>query len=58
MGLRLVNNTKTGYIEAEDGDGVVLNFVGRCRGRAQHGLCPTLQTDGASTGVVVVRRCD
>lgn len=45
-GLKLITATAQGWMEATDGDGVVLNFLGRARGRVQKGKSPTIHTDG------------
>lgn len=44
--MKLINATAQGWQEATDGDGVVLNFLGRARGRVQKGRSPTIHTDG------------
>jgi len=51
-GLYIVEATKKGYAEAQDGDGIVLNLIGRARGVVQQQRSPTLQT-GSNTGVVL-----
>lgn len=43
MMIRTAN--ATGYMEGNDGDGVVLN-LGRARGTVRYGQSPTLQCDG------------
>ena len=51
MRIRTANNT--GWMEGTEGDGVVLNFIGRARGTVRQGQSPTLQTDGGgSSGVI------
>ena len=44
--MKIQNATVQGWQEAEDGDGIVLNFLGRARGRVQKGRSPTIHTDG------------
>lgn len=44
--MKIQNATVQGWQEAEDGDGIVLNFLGRARGRVQKGKSPTIHTDG------------
>ena len=46
---------RTGWMEGPDGDGIVLNFLGRARGTVRQGQSPTLQTDGGgSSGVITM----
>ena len=53
--MKIQNATAQGWLEAEPGDGVVLNLLGRARGRVQKERSPTLHTDGGgSTGVTVM----
>lgn len=52
--MKIQNTTAQGWLEAEPGDGIVLNFLGRARGRVQRGKSPTLNTGGGSTGVVIM----
>lgn len=54
--LRVINDTKLGYADAYEGDGVTLqHLVGkhRARGRVQKDRAPTLMTGGECVGVVV-----
>lgn len=54
--LRLINDTKQGYLDAYEGDGVTLqHIVGkhRARGRVQKERLPTIMTSGECVGVVV-----
>ena len=44
--MKIQNATRQGWLEAEPGDGVVLNLLGRARGRVQKERSPTLHTDG------------
>lgn len=51
--ILLRNNTKKGYAEATDGDGIVINQY-NCRGRVQPKSVPTLNTgDGSGCGVLI-----
>lgn len=53
MMIRTAN--ATGYMEGNDGDGVVLNYLGRARGTVRYGQSPTLQCDGGgSSGVITM----
>ena len=53
MMIRTAN--ATGYMEGNDGDGVVLNYLGRARGTVRYGQCPTLQCEGGgSSGVITM----
>lgn len=52
--MRIQNATAQGWLEAEPGDGIVLNFLGRARGRVQKEKSPTLHTGGGETGVTVM----
>lgn len=53
--LRIQNATKLGYLDGYPGDGVVLNLLGRARGRVQSARSPTLRTvEGGGTGVVTM----
>ena len=54
--LRVINDTKLGYADAYEGDGITLqHIVGkhRARGRVQKERSPTLMTGGDCVGVVV-----
>ena len=54
--LRVINDTKLGYADAYEGDGITLqHLVGkhRARGRVQKERAPTLMTGGECVGVVV-----
>ena len=54
--LRVVNDTRLGYADAREGDGVTLQHLTgahRARGRVQRGRSATLMTSGSSVGVVV-----
>ena len=54
--LRLINDTKLGYADAYEGDGVTLQHITgkhRARGRVQRQRSPTLMTGGECVGVVV-----
>ncbi len=54
--LRVINDTKLGYADAYEGDGVTLQHLTgkhRGRGRVQKDRAPTLMTSGESVGVVV-----
>ncbi len=44
--MKIINATAQGWLEGEPGDGIVLNFLGRARGRVQKGKSPTIHTDG------------
>ena len=44
--MKIQNATEQGWLEADPGDGIVLNFLGRARGRVQKERSPTLHTDG------------
>lgn len=51
----LKNATIEGYVIGVPGDGVVLNYVNRARGRIQKNRSPTLTTGGGNnTGVVIM----
>lgn len=52
--MKIQNATAQGWQEAEDGDGIVLNFLGRARGRVQKGRSPTIHTDGGGTSGVAI----
>ena len=53
--MKIQNATAQGWLEAESGDGIVLNLLGRARGRVQKNRSPTLHTDGGgSTGVTTM----
>ena len=53
--MKIQNATEQGWLEADPGDGIVLNFLGRARGRVQKERSPTLHTDGGgSTGVTIM----
>ena len=52
--MRIQNATAQGWLEAEPGDGIVLTFLGRARGRVQKEKSPTLHTGGGETGVTVM----
>lgn len=47
----LKNATIEGYVIGVPGDGVVLNYVNRARGRIQKNRSPTLTTGG---GIILV----
>lgn len=49
------NASKAKYLEAEEGDGLEMQFVGRARGTVKKGLAPTLLTSGDTVGVAVRR---
>ena len=42
--LAIKNNTKKGYLEAEDGDGVYISNIDKKRGTVQKEMIPTLKT--------------
>ena len=44
--MRIQNATARGWLEATEGDGIVLNLLGRARGRVQKDKSPTLHTGG------------
>jgi len=44
--MKLINATSLGWQEAHIGDGIVLNFLGRARGRVQDQRAPTLHAGG------------
>lgn len=44
--MRLINATALGWQEAHAGDGIVLNFLHRARGRVQNQRAPTLHAGG------------
>ena len=44
--MRIKTANSTGWMHGEDGDGIVLNFLGRARGVVRPKQSPTLQTDG------------
>ena len=46
--MRIINATAQGYLDAFPGDGIVLNFLGRARGRVQTARSPTLDTGGGT----------
>ena len=48
--MKIQNATAQGWLEAEPGDGIVLNFLGRARGRVQKEKSPTLQGGGGIRG--------
>ena len=51
----LKNATIEGYVIGVPGDGVVLNYVNRARGRVQKDKAPTLTTGGGNnTGVITI----
>ena len=51
--LAYPTNTKKGYMEAESGDGLVMDRVHKARGTVQKAKVPTLNTgNGCGTGVV------
>lgn len=52
--MKIQNATRQGWLEAEPGDGIVLNLLGRARGRVQKEKSPTLHTGGDTTGVAVM----
>ena len=54
--MRLSNATNKGYIEGTAGDGVVLNYLGRARGRVQKERSPTLTTGGGGneSGAIIM----
>ena len=47
--MKIQNATRQGWLEAEQGDGIVLNLLGRARGRVQKNRSPTVQTGGGHT---------
>ena len=52
--MKIQNATRQGWLEAEQGDGIVLNLLGRARGRVQKEKSPTVQTGGDTQGVAVM----
>lgn len=50
--MKLINATSLGWQEARIGDGIVLNFLGRARGRVQDQRAPTLHAGGGESGVM------
>ena len=53
--IQIKTANRTGWMEGTDGDGIVLNFLGRARGTVRYGQSPTLQTDGGgSSGVITM----
>ena len=56
--MRIQNATRQGWLEATDGDGIVLNLLGRARGRVQKNKSPTLHTGGGDTTGVAVTTDD
>lgn len=44
--IQIKTANRTGWMEGDNGDGIVLNFKGRARGTVRYGQSPTLQTDG------------
>ena len=53
--IQIKTANRTGWMEGTDGDGIVLNFLGRARGTVRQGQSPTLQTDGGgSSGVITM----
>ena len=52
--MRISNATDKGYLDGYPGDGIVLNFLGRARGRGQRDKSPTLNSGGGSTGVITM----
>jgi len=53
--VKIVDNTKKGYLTAKEGDGVILDHPTSTtkRGRVQQGMASTLMTCGGGVGVVV-----
>jgi len=47
--MKIQNATRQGWLEADQGDGIVLNLLGRARGRVQKNRSPTLHTGGGGT---------
>lgn len=47
--MRITNATAQGWLDAYPGDGIVLNFLNRARGRVQNNLSPTLNCGGGET---------
>ena len=53
--MRINTANATGYMEGGDGDGIVLNYLGRARGTVRYGQSPTIQCDGGgSSGVITM----
>lgn len=53
--VKIINGSKQGWLEANDGDGIILGFYTgsqTARGRVQKGMCPTLQT-GINAAVIL-----
>lgn len=44
--IQIKTANATGWMDGTDGDGIVLNFLGRARGTVRYGQSPTIQTDG------------
>ena len=53
--LNIKNNTKKGYLEAYDGDGVYINRIDKKRGTVQHEMIQTLSTQPHNDLGVVVK---
>ncbi len=51
--IKVPCDTKKGYMEAYDGDGIYLDRPEQKRGTVQSGMIPTLKTSGEDIGVVV-----
>ena len=51
--IKIPEDTKQGYAEAQDGDGVYINRPHQKRGVVQKGMIQTLKTSGSDVGVVV-----
>lgn len=51
MELHIPSATKKGYMEAEEGDGILPHWKG-ARGTVQKGMIPTLLTNAEHIGVV------
>ena len=53
--IQIKTANSTGWMEGRDGDGIVLNFLGRARGTVRQRQSPTLQCDGGgSSGVITM----
>jgi DNA (cytosine-5)-methyltransferase 1 len=51
--LKINTANATGYMEGDDGDGIVLNYLGRARGTVRYGQSPTIQCDGGGPSGVI-----
>lgn len=52
--ILIKNNTKKGYLEATEGDGVYINRPHQKRGFVQKGMIQTIKANSNDIGVVVI----